>query len=329
MKVLIWGGEARYRADLPHAVQSLPLELVFCPREQPLESMFPQHADTVFLFVDAIAPVDDALIDRMPGLRLIHSEGVAYNAIDLDAARRRSIFVCNNKGCNSAPTAEMAVMLMLMSLRFGIPGDRAVREGRQIRFKEGVMASGGPELGERTVGLVGFGDIAQAVARRLRPFGCSLFYYAPHRRPPEVEAGFGISYLPLEALFARCDLISLHCAVTHETRGMVDAALLERVRPGTILINTARGDLLDNLAVRQALIEGRLGGAGFDVLSPEPTPADHPLVEHPPEVRDRVVYAPHLGGITSASFRRSHAWMWDSVRAMLEGGRPNNVVNGL
>ena len=298
MKVLIWGGEARYRADLPHAVQSLPLELVFCPREQPLESMFPQHADTVFLFVDAIAPVDDALIDRMPGLRLIHSEGVAYNAIDLDAARRRSIFVCNNKGCNSAPTAEMAVMLMLMS-------------------------SGGPELGERTVGLVGFGDIAQAVARRLRPFGCSLFYYAPHRRPPEVEAGFGISYLPLEALFARCDLISLHCAVTHETRGMVDAALLERVRPGTILINTARGDLLDNLAVRQALIEGRLGGAGFDVLSPEPTPAD------PPEVRDRVVYAPHLGGITSASFRRSHAWMWDSVRAMLEGGCPSNVVNGL
>ena len=138
MKVLIWGGEARYRADLPHAVQSLPLELVFCPREQPLESMFPQHADTVFLFVDAIAPVDDALMDRMPGLRLIHSEGVAYNAIDLDAARRRSIFVCNNKGCNAAPTAEMAVMLMLMSLRFGIPGDRAVREGRQIRFKEGV-----------------------------------------------------------------------------------------------------------------------------------------------------------------------------------------------
>ena len=115
MKVLIWGGEVRYRADLPHAVQSLPLELVFCPREQPLESMFPQHADTVFLFVDAIAPVDDAFMDRMPGLRLIHSEGVAYNAIDLDAARRRSIFVCNNKGCNAAPTAEMAVMLMLMS----------------------------------------------------------------------------------------------------------------------------------------------------------------------------------------------------------------------
>ena len=154
MKVLIWGGEARYRADLPRAVQSLPLELVFCPREQPLGSMLPQHADTVFLFVDAIAPVDGALMDRMPGLRLIHSEGVAYNAIDLEAARRRSIFVCNNKGCNAAPTAEMAVMLMLMSLRFGIPGDRAVREGRQIRFKEGIMAAGGPELGERTMGKV-------------------------------------------------------------------------------------------------------------------------------------------------------------------------------
>ena len=220
MKVLIWGGEARYRADLPHAVQSLPLELVFCPREQPLESMFPQHADTVFLFVDAIAPVDDALMDRMPGLRLIHSEGVAYNAIDLDAARRRSIFVCNNKGCNAAPTAEMAVMLMLMSLRFGIPGDRAVREGRQIRFKEGVMASGGRQLVERTTwAWWALGTSPRRWPAVCGPSAVPCSTTRPTAGRRQVEAGFGISYLPLEALFARCDLISLHCAVTHETRG--------------------------------------------------------------------------------------------------------------
>ena len=191
------------------------------------------------------------------------------------------------------------------------------------------MATGTPELGHSSVGLVGFGDIAQATARRLAPFGCSLYYYAPHRRPQEIEADFGVTYLSLEELFASCDILSLHCAVTPETREMVNDALLARIKPGAILINTARGDLIDNEAVRRALLDGRLGGAGFDVLAPEPTPADHPLVDLPPEVRDRVVYAPHLGGITSGSFRRAHGNMWASVRSMLQGGRPSNVVNGL
>ena len=329
MKVLIWGDRTRYERDLPDSISSLPLELVYCPREQPLTAALPEHSDAQVLFVDAIAPVDRPLMNRLPELKLIHSEGVAYNTIDLQAARQRNIFVCNNKGCNAAPTAEMAVMLMLMVLRFGVIGDRAVREGRQIQFKEHTMAAGAPELGHCSVGLVGFGDIAQATARRLAPFGCSLYYYAPHRRPQEIEADFGVTYLSLEELFASCDILSLHCAVTPETREMVNDALLARIKPGAILINTARGDLIDNEAVRRALLDGRLGGAGFDVLAPEPTPADHPLVDIPPEVRDRVVYAPHLGGITSGSFRRAHGNMWASVRSMLQGGRPSNVVNGL
>ena len=220
-------------------------------------------------------------MDRMPGLRLIHSEGVAYNAIDLEAARRRSIFVCNNKGCNAAPTAEMAVMLMLMSLRFRDPGRPGRAGGAADPVQRGGHGLRQPGAGERTVGLVGFGDIAQAVARRLRPFGCSLFYYAPHRRPPEVEAGFGISYLPLEELFARCDLISLHCAVTPETRRH------GRRRP--LGAGPARDHPHQHRPGRSSGQPGGpsgadrrpAGGAGFDVLSPEPTPADHPLVDLP------------------------------------------------
>lgn len=327
MKVLIWENEHRYRDDLPADLENRPLELVFCPKQTPLESQLPQHRDAEVLFVDAITPVDGALMDQLPRLKLIHSEGVAFNAIDLDAAAHRGIFVCNNKGCNAAPTAEMAVMLMLMVLRFAIPGDRAVREGRQIHFKEHIMSTGAPELGECTVGLVGFGDIGKAVARRLRPFGCPLYYYAPHRRPPEVEQELGVTYLPLEELAARCHILSLHCAVTPQTRGLINGSLLERMRPGSILINTARGDLMDNAAVRQALLDGRLGGAGFDVLAPEPTPATHPLVDLPEAVRDRVVYAPHLGGITTQSFRRAHETMWKSVDLLLHGNRPLNIVN--
>ena len=329
MKVLILGPKARYDAYAPDFLAQLPLELVFCPFDQPAVQVASEHPDTQFLLADAITPVTRELMDQLPQLKLIHSEGVAYNLIDLEAARERNIFVCNNKGCNAASVAEHTIMLMLMALRHGITGHQAVLEGRQFQMKEAVMASNAPELGEQTVGLVGFGDIAQATARLLRPFGCKLFYYTAHRRSPEVEAEFGVTYLPLVELFSSCGILSLHCAVNDQTRGMVNDRLLSLVKPGTILVNTARGDLLDNLAVRQALIDGRLGAIAMDTLAPEPTPADHPLVALPPEVADRAVYSPHLGGNTGGSFRRAHWNMWNSVRLMLEGKRPNYIVNGL
>jgi len=254
---------------------------------------------------------------------------VAFNAIDLDAARERGIFVCNNKGCNAVSVAEHAVMLMLMALRHGVTGHPAVLAGEQIQFKERVMASNAPELGEQTVGLIGLGDIGQATARLLRPFGCRLCYYTAHRRPPEAEEELGVTYLPLEELAAACDILSLHCAVNGQTTRMVNAEFLSRVKPGAILVNTARGQLVDDLAVRQALIDGRLGGIAIDTFDPEPTPADHPLVALPPEAAARAVYSPHLGGITGGSFRRAHRNMWTSVRLVLEGKRPNFIVNGL
>jgi lactate dehydrogenase-like 2-hydroxyacid dehydrogenase len=144
-----------------------------------------------------------------------------------------------------------------------------------------------------------------------------------------VEEQFGVSYLPLEELAAQCDILSLHCAVNDQTRGMVNAALLSHIKPGAILVNTARGDLVDDMAVRQALLDGTLGGIAMDTLAPEPTPADHPLVDLPPQVQDRAVYSPHLGGLTGGSFRRAHANMWNSARLVLEGQRPNFIVNGL
>ena len=132
-----------------------------------------------------------------------------------------------------------------------------------------------------------------------------------------------------EELAAACDIVSLHCAVTEETRNLVDAALLRRMKPTAYLINTARGDLVDNEALRQALLEGRIAGAGLDTLSPEPVPAGHPLTALPPEVHRKVVLAPHLGGITEASFRRAHAHMWRNVEHLAAGERPDNIVNGL
>ena len=156
-----------------------------------------------------------------------------------------------------------------------------------------------------------------------------MFYYAPHLKDPETELEYHVSYLELAELAARCDIVSIHTAVTEQTRGMINRDFLARMKPNALLINTARGEIVDNLALRKALSEGRILGAGLDTLAPEPTPADHPLVDLPEGVRDRVVLAPHLGGITTGSFRRAHRSMWGNIAAVLDGSRPVNIVNGL
>lgn len=329
MKLLIFGPKARYDLYLPDFVKDLPVEPIFCSAPAPSLQAAANNPDAEVIFADAITPVSREMMDLLPNLKMIHSEGVAFNAIDVDAAREKGIFVCNNKGCNAGSVAEHAVMLMLMALRCGVIGHRAVLAGEQIRFKERFMVSNAPELGDQAVGLIGLGDIGTAAARLLRPFGCKLYYYTAHRRPPETEAELGVEYLPLEELAARCDVLSLHCAVNEQTTHMVNESFLSHVKPGAILVNTARGQLVDNMAVRRALIEGRLGSIAMDTLDPEPTPADHPLVDLPAEVADRAVYSPHLGGITGGVFRRAHRNMWNSVRLLLEGRRPNFIVNGL
>lgn len=329
MKILIFGPKTRYDMYLPEFVKDLPVELVFSGAHQSTLQAAQANPDTEIVFADAITSVGREIMEALPQLKMIHSEGVAFNAIDTAAARERGIFVCNNKGCNAASVAEHTVMLMLMALRCGISGHKAVKAGEQIKFKERFMVSSAPELGEQTVGLIGLGDIGQAAARLLRPFGCRLFYYTAHRRPANTEEELGLTYLPLEKLAGTCDILSLHCAVNKETAHLVNEEFLSLMKPGAILVNTARGQLVDNLAVRQALINGRLGGLAVDTLDPEPTPADHPLIDLPPEIACRAVYSPHLGGITGGSFRRAHCNMWNSVRLILEGQRPEFIVNGL
>ena len=330
MNVLILGDRARYDRYMPAYVSSLPVTVRSFSPDTPVKVLLERAGDTEILLCDAgVAPVTAELIDGLPGLKLIHTDGVGYNAVDVSAATEHGVYVCNCKGCNADAVAESAVMLMLMLTRRAVPGYRAVVDGRQFEYKEHIMRSAVPEFADHTVGLVGLGDIAQATARRLAPFGNKLYYYAPHRRSPEEEAALGVAYLPLEELAEACDILSLHCAVTPETAGMVDEAFLRHMKPGSYLVNTSRGQLIDNEAVRSALLDGHLAGAAFDTLWPEPTPADHPLVALPPEIRERVVYAPHLAGNTGPAFRRAYETVWDNVRRVLGGERPRFIVNGI
>lgn len=329
MNILIEGAPERYQVYLPDFVPLDRLSLTFCPLGSTNEERLALCPDAEVFLADAASTVDGDLIQRMPKLKMIHSEGVAFNGIDLHVARERGVFVCNNRGCNAGAVAEQTILLMLSLLRKGIPGDHAVREGRQIQRKEQAMVEGITELGDCKIGLIGFGAIAKATAQRLLPFGCKLFYFSAHRKEPEVEKALSVTYLPLDELLAACDIISLHAAVTPQTRGMVNEAFLSRMKHGSYLINTARGELVDHLAVKEALLSGQLAGAGFDTLSPEPVPADHPLVQLPPEIGERIVFSPHLGGITASSFRRAHQHMWTNVVRVLNGLRPDHIVNGL
>lgn len=328
MKILILGAQARYDRYMPRLPFIRQQELVFLDKESSEDQILTAAADADILFVDAITPVSGTLMARMPNLKMIHSEGVAYDKIDLTAARARGIDVCNNRGCNAGAVAEQAVLLMLMLLRQELEGDRAVREGRQMDMKERCMRQGLRELSECRVGLIGFGDIAKATAKRLAPFGCEVVYNSRRRRTRDEEETYGVTYLSQEELVSSCDIVSLHCAVTEETRNMVDAAFLQRMKSTAYLINTARGDLVDNQALREALMAGTIAGAGLDTVAPEPVPADHPLVTMPAPGRERLVLSPHLGGITEGSFRRAHLHMWRNAERVADGHCPDNIVNG-
>ena len=329
MKMLVIGDAQRaekYLPDMPFAKSCL---VEVAARGMSDDEILDMAADADFIMADAISPVSAHLIEHMPNLKLIHSEGVAYNAIDLDAARKAGVFVCNNAGVNAGAVAEQTVLLMLALLRRLVLGDRTERQGGQMRMKEQTMVEGMKELSECKVGLIGFGDIARAAAERLRAFGCELYYTTPRRKSEELESRYGVRYLPLEELVRTCDIISLHTPVTNETRGMVNRDFLSRMRPDALLINTARGDLVDNEALREAIIAGRIAGAGLDTVYPEPTTADNPLVDLPPECADRVIFSPHIGGITTSTFKRAHRLIWQSFEDVCQGKRPRNIVNGL
>ena len=235
MKVLVLTHKGRYDRFAPKdspAYQAA--ELIFCDRDGTEEEWLAAGGDAEALFVTPVTWVRESLIARMPHLKMIHSEGVGFDRIDLEAARRRGIYVCNNAGCNAGPVAEQAVMMMSMLLHRTLWGERMVRCGRQgeaVRALEGDVPK---DLCCSTVGLVGFGAIGQATAQRLRANGSEVFYYARHRQDPAVEEAYGARYLPLYELAETCDIISLHLPATPESTHLLDRAFFGRMRPGSL-----------------------------------------------------------------------------------------------
>jgi D-3-phosphoglycerate dehydrogenase len=267
------------------------------------------------VLVGGIAPIPAALIAAAPRLRLIHKWGIGVDKIDLAAARARGVPVAITAGENAVPVAEFTLLLTLAVLRRLPHRDAQLRAGewRQPRDETRVEARG---LRGRVVGLVGLGAIGREVARRMRAFDAEVRYFDVRRPAPADEQALGVRYRDLDALLAEVDIVSLHAPLLPETRGLLGRERIGRLRPGAIVINTARGELVDEAALAEALEEGRLAGAGIDVFATEPPPADHPLLR---VKAPGLVLAPHIAGSVFDNVGNVARHVFANVRRVLDG----------
>lgn len=328
-KLLVIGDKARVEKFLPQLPIVDEVELVVAERGASDEELINLAADADYIMADAISPVSAGLIGHAPKLKLIHSEGVAFNAIDCEAAAERGIFVCNNRGVNAVAVAEQTLLLMLGIQKSVLAGDAAVRSGEQIAVKERMMVAGIDELDGATLGLVGFGDIAREVAKRARAFGMRVLYNKRTPLAPEQDATMGVEYAELDKLLAESDFVSLHVPVTDVTCGMADDGFFSKMRSGSYLINTARGEVVDNDALVRALEGGKIAGAALDTVAPEPVALDNPLLNMSEDAQHKVLFSPHIGGVTTNMFRKAHRTVWENIARIERGERPTNIVNGI
>ncbi|HEU0029497.1 MAG TPA: D-glycerate dehydrogenase [Kofleriaceae bacterium] len=273
-------------------------------------------ADADALICLLLDKIDEALLERAPKLRVIANCAVGIDNIDLGAATAGGIAVTNTPDVLTEATAEFAFALMLAAARRIGEGERLVRSGAWTGWALDQLL--GMELHGKTLGVIGFGRIGQALARRAFGFGMQVVYADPH----DVSAP-GARRLSIDDVFATADVVSLHCPLTAETAKLVDARRLARMRPHAILVNTARGDCVDQEALIAALHAGQIGGAALDVYQHEPR-LDIRLLGCP-----RLVLAPHLGSATTEARTAMAQLCADAVIAVLSTPRrrPSNLVN--
>ena len=260
------------------------------------------------VLLHVLRPVTAAVMAGAPKLRLIQKIGVGLNTIDLPAARARGIAVCNMPGTNTQAVAEATLLLMLAALRSLAGIDRATRTGQGWALGPGLQERVG-ELSGRTVGLVGAGMVPRALVPMLRGCGAEPIYWSARAHPE-----LGVARRELPELLAEADIVSLHLPLVPETERLIDAAALQRMQPGAILVNTARGGLVDEPALVGALQSGHLRAAGLDVFADEPLAPENPLL-----ALDNVVLMPHVAWLTPETLERSLDLAADNMRRLRDG----------
>ncbi len=257
-------------------------------------------------------PTDGEVMDRMPNLKVISNFGVGVDHIDTEAARERGIPVGNTPHMLDGATADMTFTLLMAAARRVVVGDRFARSPGFTHYDPSILH--GYEVHGSTIGIIGMGSIGKQVARRANGFDMEIVYH--NRKPDPDDHFYRARYVSLESLLEVSDFVTLNCPLTEETRELIDEAALRRMKKTAILINLARGAVVDHDALHIALSNGWIAAAALDVTEPEPLPRDHPLLR-----LDNLVIAPHLG---SATTRTRDAMARRTVENLKAGlaGRP-------
>ncbi len=306
---------ARPLPGLDPAVLEERFELVAVPRGAGRAALLAALRDVRTVILSYLDRVDAPLLDAAPQLRHVASYGVGVNHVDVEACRRRGVLVTNTPGVLTDATADHAMALLLAAARRVAEGDRTIRAGGWTAIDPAWML--GTEVSGKTVGVVGFGRIGQAFARRAAGFGMRILYAGP--RAVEFP---GAERRPLEALLAESDFVSLHVPLTPATEDLISRERIALMRPGAILVNTARGQVVDDDALAEALAAGRLAAAGLDVFRDEPrVPPAYLRLEN-------VVLTPHLGSGSRETRTAMSRLVVEDVLRVARGEAPRHPVIG-
>jgi phosphoglycerate dehydrogenase-like enzyme len=304
--VLQYAASAAFRRSLANASPDW-LDVAVQSDSQSVRSVNELRDAEVLLHV--LTPVSAAVIASAPRLRLIQKIGVGINAIDLDAAKSRGIAVANMPGTNSQAVAEHTLALMLAALRRVPYFDHALRVGEGWGVAPDTFDTVG-EISGRVVGFLGYGAVPRRLTPALLGLGAQVIYHARDEAPAD-----GACHVPsFEALLAQADIVSLHVPLTADTQKMFDARTIGLMKPGSVLINTARGELIDEPALARALREGRVRAAGLDVFETEPADPASELLALP-----NVVGTPHIAWLTPQTIERSIGVIVENCRRLRSG----------
>ncbi|MFN3691398.1 MAG: 2-hydroxyacid dehydrogenase [Fervidobacterium sp.] len=263
-------------------------------------------------------PIDEEFINSLENVKIIANYAVGYNNIDVGVATNRGIYVTHTPGVLTEATADIAFALLLAVARRIVESDRFVRDGKFVGWKPKLFL--GYDLYGKTLGIIGMGRIGQAVARRALGFGMKIVYYNRNKLPVELEKQYNASYVKLDELIEISDFISIHTPLTQETYHLIDEDRISRMKPNAIVINTARGPVVDERALYEALRDGKIAGAGFDVYENEP------LLTPGLEKLSNVVLLPHIGSATYETRDKMSEMVALNIIEALEGRIPPNLV---
>lgn len=308
-------------ALLHQAAEGGELELVVWPGELPPDaSELAVLAHGCHGIVSLVTdPIGAKLFDAEPQLRVVSQFAVGYDNIDVLAATARGIAVCNTPGVLTETTADLAWALLMAAARRVVEGADYVRAGRWRTWAPTLLM--GADIHHATLGIVGFGRIGKEVAKRARGFDMRILAF--DSQPDFSAAGdLGVELVDLDTLLRQSDFVSLHCALTDETRHLIDADALAAMKSSAVLINAARGPVVDTNALVDALSSGQIAAAGLDVTDPEPIPADHPLVQ-----LENAVIVPHIASASIATRGKMAQMAAQNLLAIIRGQRPDHIVN--